>query len=38
MLEDGSYVEKEAIGEPGFNIHKEFFHVTEDQIMTAKLF
>lgn len=38
MLENGSYVVKEANGEPPFNIHKEFYHVTKEIVMDAKLF
>jgi polyphosphate kinase len=38
MKEDGTYVIKELNGEPPFNIHKEFYHVTRDIVMEAKLF
>jgi polyphosphate kinase len=38
MREDGTYVIKELNGEPLFNIHKEFFHVTREIVMDAKLF
>jgi polyphosphate kinase len=38
MLEDGSYVIKELSGEPPFNIHKEFYNITKDIVMEAKLF
>lgn len=38
MKEDGTYVIKELNGEPPFNIHKEFYHVTRDIVMDAKLF
>ena len=38
MEEDGSYTKKQANGEPEFNIHQEFFELTEDQVMAAKLF
>jgi len=38
MKEDGSYVIKELNGEPLFNIHKEFFHVTREIVMSANLF
>ena len=38
MQEDGTYVIKEHNGEPEFNIHKEFYHVTKDIVMNAKLF
>jgi polyphosphate kinase len=38
MLEDGSYVIKELNGEPPFNIHKEFYNVTKETVMEAKLF
>ena len=36
MKEDGSYVKKQN-GEPPFNIHKEFYHVTKEIVMEAKL-
>lgn len=38
MREDGSYVIKELNGEPNFNIHKEFYNVTREIVMSAKLF
>lgn len=38
MQENGTYVIKEANGEPAFNIHKEFYHVTKEIVMDAKLF
>jgi polyphosphate kinase len=38
MQEDGTYVLKEQNGEPAFNIHKEFYHVTKETVMEAKLF
>jgi polyphosphate kinase len=38
MLEDGNYVKKEANGEEPFNLHKEFYHVTREIVMEAKLF
>jgi polyphosphate kinase len=38
MQEDGSYVIKELNGEPPFNIHKEFYRVTREIVMEAKLF
>jgi polyphosphate kinase len=38
MKEDGTYVIKELNGEPPFNIHKEFYHVTREIVMNAKLF
>jgi polyphosphate kinase len=38
MLEDGSYVIKELSGEPPFNIHKEFYNITKEIVMEAKLF
>jgi polyphosphate kinase len=38
MLESGNYIIKELNGEPLFNIHKEFYHVTRDIVMEAKLF
>jgi polyphosphate kinase len=36
MKEDGSYVKKQN-GEPPFNIHKEFYHVTKEIVMEAKV-
>lgn len=38
MNENGTYVIKEANGEPPFNIHKEFYHVTRETVMHAELF
>lgn len=38
MLEDGRYVVKEAKGSAKFNIHQEFFKVTQSEVMTARLF
>ena len=38
MKEDGSYAIKELNGEPNFNIHKEFYNVTREIVMQAKLF
>ncbi len=39
LQEDGSYIPKVAEeGEPPFNIHKEFYHVTLDIVMNAQLF
>lgn len=38
MQENGTYVVKEANGEPAFNIHKEFYHVTKEIVMEANLF
>ncbi|MEO5980348.1 MAG: polyphosphate kinase 1 [Chryseolinea sp.] len=38
MKEDGTYNIKELNGEPLFNIHKEFYHVTREIVMGAKLF
>jgi polyphosphate kinase len=38
MKEDGSYVLRESNGEPPFNIHREFYHVTRDIINAAFLF
>jgi polyphosphate kinase len=38
MQENGKYLVKESSGEPPFNIHKEFYHVTRDIVMEAKLF
>ncbi len=38
MQEDGSYIIKEQNGEPPFNVHKEFYHVTKEIIQDVKLF
>ncbi|MBT1688444.1 polyphosphate kinase 1 [Dawidia soli] len=38
MQEDGSYLIKELDGEPSFNIHKEFYKVTREIVMEARLF
>ena len=38
MQENGTYAVKEANGEPAFNIHKEFYHITKEIVMAAKLF
>lgn len=38
MREDGSYVLRESNGEPPFNIHREFYHVTREIINAANLF
>lgn len=38
MQEDGSYMVRELNGEQAFNIHKEFYNVTKDTVMDAKLF
>ncbi len=38
MLEDGRYIKKPLDGQPPFNIHNEFFHVTEEVIKEARLF
>lgn len=38
MNEDGTYSVKELNGELPFNIHKEFFHVSREIVMGAKLF
>jgi polyphosphate kinase len=38
MQENGTYRVKEANGEPAFNIHKEFYHVTKEIVMDANLF
>jgi polyphosphate kinase len=38
MKEDGSYTIKELNGEPPFNIHKEFYHITREVVMNATLF
>jgi polyphosphate kinase len=36
MQEDGSYIKKQD-GNPPFNIHKEFYHVTREIVMEAQL-
>ncbi len=38
MKEDGRYVIKEQNGEPPFNLHKEFYHVTPEIVQDVKLF
>jgi polyphosphate kinase len=38
LQEDGSYLIKEQNGEPPFNIHKEFYHITKDIVNEASLF
>jgi polyphosphate kinase len=38
MNEDGTYKVKELNGEMPFNIHKEFFRVTREQVMKANIF
>lgn len=38
MQEDGNYVKITANGEPLFNIHKEFYNVTKETVLAAKLF
>ncbi len=38
MMEDGTYLIKEQFGEPPFNIHKEFFRVTQNTIKDVSLF
>ena len=38
LKEDGSYVLKGQNGNPPFNIHKEFYNVTREIVMEAKLF
>jgi len=38
MQEDGTYVKKELDGQQPFNIHKEFYHITREVVMGAKLF
>jgi polyphosphate kinase len=38
MQEDGTYIRKQHNGEIPFNIHKEFYHVTREIAMEAKLF
>jgi polyphosphate kinase len=37
LQEDGNYVKIEANGNPPFNIHKEFYHVTKEIVLAAKL-
>jgi polyphosphate kinase len=38
MQEDGTYLIKELNGDPAFNIHREFYNVTKEIVMEAKLF
>lgn len=38
MQEDGNYVKITTNGEPLFNIHKEFYNVTKETVLAAKLF
>lgn len=38
MHEDGTYVRKEANGQPLFNIHREFYDITKEKVMDAELF
>jgi polyphosphate kinase len=38
MKEDGTYGIRELNGEPPFNIHKEFYHITKEEVMKASLF
>ncbi len=38
MQEDGTYVLEDPLGDPPFNVHREFFHVTRDIVMNAHLF
>ena len=38
MQEDGSYQVKESLGEERFNVHHQFFEVTKEEILEARLF
>lgn len=38
LNEDGTYVLKDQNGERPFNIHKEFYNITKEIVMEAKLF
>ncbi len=38
MNEDGTYEKKNSNSDAPFNIHKEFYHVTKEIVMAAKLF
>lgn len=38
MKEDGSYSVKELNGDPPFNVHKEFYHVSRESVADVKLF
>ena len=38
MQENGSYMVKESSGDERFNVHKEFFQLTREQMETASLF
>ncbi len=37
MHEDGSYTKRQAIGEPEFNVHKEFYHISKDTLLDLDL-
>src|SRR5690606_32970017 len=38
MQEDGTYIAKQPIGdEPEFNVHREFFNVTEEEVRAVRL-
>jgi len=38
MQEDGTYILEDPLGDPPFNVHREFFHVTREVVMDATLF
>jgi polyphosphate kinase len=38
MNEDGTYTPKACNGEPPFNIHKEFYHVSRETVADVRLF
>jgi polyphosphate kinase len=38
MKEDGSYAKKEPNGDPPFNIHKQFYHISKEIVTHANLF
>ena len=38
MKEDGSYAVKVSVGEPPFNVHKDFYNVTKEVIEEVSLF
>ncbi|HEY8400405.1 MAG TPA: polyphosphate kinase 1 [Cytophagaceae bacterium] len=38
LMEDGNYVKLHPNGQPPFNVHEEFFKVTKEEVLKAKLF
>lgn len=37
MQEDGTYVKKQSNGDPPFNIHEEFYKLTRERVMEARV-